>query len=41
MIVLLLPHGIEQIVWVQAAKRIGAIYTSLPESISIDSLAGR
>ena len=37
----LLPHSIEQMVWVQAAKRVGAICTCLPESISIASLAGR
>ena len=38
---LLMPHSIEQIVWVQAAKRIGAIYACLPESISVANLAGR
>ena len=27
--------------WVQAAKRVGAICTCLPESISVSSLAGR
>lgn len=40
-IVMLLPHCIDQIVWVQACKRIGAVYSCLPESISIESLAGR
>ena len=37
----LLPHCIEQMVWVQACKRVGAICTCLPESISVASLAGR
>lgn len=40
-IVFLLPHSIEQMCWIQAAKRIGAICSCLPESISISSLAGR
>ena len=40
-VVFLLPHSIEQMVWIAAAKRVGAIYTCLPESISIASLAGR
>ena len=40
-VVFLLPHCIEQMVWVQAAKRVGAICTCLPESISVSSLAGR
>ena len=37
----LLPHSVEHMVWIQAAKRVGAICTCLPESISIASLAGR
>ena len=28
-------------VWIAACKRVGAIYTCMPESISIASLAGR
>ena len=40
-VVFLLPHCIEQMVWIAACKRVGAIYTCMPESISIASLAGR
>eukprot|EP00325_Prymnesiales_sp_UTEX-LB-985_P004252 CAMPEP_0174712318 /NCGR_PEP_ID=MMETSP1094-20130205/13360_1 /TAXON_ID=156173 /ORGANISM="Chrysochromulina brevifilum, Strain UTEX LB 985" /LENGTH=58 /DNA_ID=CAMNT_0015911379 /DNA_START=54 /DNA_END=227 /DNA_ORIENTATION=- len=41
MVAMLLPHCIEQVCWIEAAKRIGAVYTCLPESISIASLASR
>lgn len=30
-----LPNGLVQLVWVQAAKRIGAIYACLPTTLSI------
>ena len=40
-VAMLLPHGLEQMIYIAAAKRIGAVYTCLPESISMASLAGR
>ena len=40
-LVLLLPNTVEQRIWVQAAKRIGAVYLCLPVTISIPSLAER
>ena len=40
-LVMMLPHCVEQMCWIQAAKRLGVIYTCLPESISVASLAGR
>ncbi len=40
-LLLLLPHCIEQLCWIEAAKRLGVIYLCLPESISVPMLAGR
>jgi len=33
--------GLAQLVWVQAAKRIGAVYACLPTTLSIKALADR
>ena len=41
MLLLLLPHCIEHLCWIEAAKRLGVIYVCLPESISMSMLAGR
>ena len=34
-VILLMPHCIEQMVWMLAAKRIGALYVSMPVNISL------
>ena len=40
-VVTLLPNTVEHRIWVQAAKRIGAVYLCLPVTISLTSLAER
>jgi len=40
-IVLHLPNGLAQLIWLQAAKRLGAVYTCLPITLSIKALADR
>ena len=40
-IILLMPHCIEQVVWMQAAKRLGALYVSMPGNISLKALSNR
>ena len=40
-VILLMPHCIEQMVWMQAIKRLGALYVSLPDNISLKALGDR
>jgi aspartate-semialdehyde dehydrogenase len=40
-LVLHLPNGLSQLVWLQAAKRVGAVYACLPTTLSIKALADR
>lgn len=40
-LVLHLPNGLAQLFWLQAAKRVGAVYACLPTTLSIKALADR